>query len=96
MGSSFAARVAGSLLNAVGLPELIVGDLESYEATALRLARDEHGLAAIRTKLARNRLTHPLFDTDRFRRNIESAYQTMWERWQRGEAPSSFDVADGG
>ena len=78
------------------MPELIVGDLESYEATALRLARDEHALAAITSKLARNRLTHPLFDTDRFRRNIESAYQTMWERWQRGEAPSSFGVADDG
>jgi protein O-GlcNAc transferase len=95
VGSSFAARVAGSLVNAVGLPELIVGDLEGYEATALRLARDEQALAAIRTKLARNRLTFPLFDTDRFRRNIESAYQTMWERWQRGEPPSSFAVADG-
>jgi protein O-GlcNAc transferase len=96
VGSSYASRVAGSLLTAVGLPELIVGDLEGYEATALRLARDAHGLAAIRAKLARNRLTHPLFDTDRFRRNIESAYQTMWERSQRGEAPSSFGVADRG
>jgi predicted O-linked N-acetylglucosamine transferase (SPINDLY family) len=96
VGSSYAARVAASLLNAVGLPELIVGDLESYEATALRLARDQHALTAIKAKLARNRLTHPLFDTDRFRRNIESAYQTMWERWQRGGAPSSFSVVDGG
>ena len=93
LGSSFAGRVAGSLLKAVGLPELITDDLEGYEATALRLARDESALTAIKAKLARNRLTFPLFDTDRFRRNIESAYRTMWERSQRGEPPASFAVA---
>jgi protein O-GlcNAc transferase len=94
-GSSFAANVAGSLLKAVGLTELIAGDLESYAAMALRLARDESALAAIRAKLARNRLTFPLFDTDRFRRNIESAYHTMWERSQRGAPPAGFAVAEG-
>jgi predicted O-linked N-acetylglucosamine transferase (SPINDLY family) len=52
-------------------------------------------MAALRAKLARNRLTFPLFDTDRFRRNIESAYETMWERYQRGEPPASFAVAAG-
>jgi len=92
VGSSFAACVAGSLLKAVGLPELIAGDLGSYEAMALRLARDENALAAIRAKLARNRLTFPLFDTDRFRLNIENAYLTMWERQQRGEPPVGFAV----
>ena len=93
VGSSFAGRVAGSLLNAVGLPELITDNLEDYEALALKLARDKHLLAAIKAKLAQNRETFPLFDTDRFRRHIESAYETMWERYQRGEPPASFTVA---
>jgi protein O-GlcNAc transferase len=93
VGSSFAGRVAGSLLNAVGLPELITDNLEDYEALALKLARDEHLLAAITAKLAQNRETFPLFDTDRFCRHIESAYETMWERYQRGEPPASFTVA---
>lgn len=93
LGSSFAGRVAGSLLNALGLPELIAATREEYEALALDLARDRDKLAAIRAKLARNRQTHALFDTDRLRRHIESAYETMLERLQRGALPASFAVA---
>ena len=92
LGSAFSGRVAGSLLNAVGLPELVTFDLEAYEALAFELARDGDRLAAIKAKLARNRETYPLFDTDRFRRHIESAYRTMWERHLRGEPPASFAV----
>jgi len=91
-GSAFAGRVAGSLLHAVGLPELVTGDLSAYEALALQLARDGSLLGALRAKLARNRLTHALFDTDRFRRHIESAYVTMWEISRRGERPRAFTV----
>lgn len=92
LGSSFAGRVAGSLLKAVGLPELITDDLEGYRAQALELARDENRLAAIRARLAQNRRTFPLFDTDRFRLHIEGAYQMMWERHQRGEPRVDFAV----
>src|SRR5439155_21761581 len=92
MGSAFAGRVAGSLLNAVGLPELITHSLEDYEALALQLATTPTLLSAIRAKLAQNRTSYPLFDTERFRRHIESAYLTMWERYQRGELPMSFAV----
>ena len=49
-------------------------------------------LADIRARLARNRTTYPLFDTDRFRRHLEAAYITMWERYQRGEPAESFAV----
>src|SRR5207244_3040228 len=73
-GSAFAARVASSLLHAVGLPELVTQSPADYEALALALATDAARLDAIREKLARNRDTHPLFDTDRFRRHIEAAY----------------------
>lgn len=93
MGGTFAGRVAASLLDAVGLSELITHDLGGYEALALKLATTPDMLGNIRTKLARNRTTRPLFDTDRFRRNIESAYVTMWERYQRGEPPASIDVS---
>jgi predicted O-linked N-acetylglucosamine transferase (SPINDLY family) len=86
-GEAFAARMAGSLLTAIGLPELVTSTLDAYEALALRLAGDPALLAATRQKLARNRDTSPLFDTDRFRRSIEAAYTTMWERHQRGEGP---------
>jgi predicted O-linked N-acetylglucosamine transferase (SPINDLY family) len=92
-GETFAGRVAASLLQAVGLPELVTTNLADYEALALKLAREPALLAAIKAKLARNRETTPLFNTERFTRHIESAYTTMWERWQRGEPPRSFSVA---
>jgi protein O-GlcNAc transferase len=91
-GRSFASRVAGSLLHAVGLPELVTETLDEYEALALRLARDPSMLANIRNKLVQNCATAPLFDSDRFSRHLEHAYHHMWERWQRGEAPCSFAV----
>ena len=91
-GETFAGRVAASLLNAVGLPEMVTENLADYEALALKLAREPVLLAAIKAKLARNRDTCALFDTARFARHIEAAYATMWEIWQRGEAPRSFSV----
>jgi protein O-GlcNAc transferase len=92
-GDTFAGRVAASLLSAVGLPELVTHKLGDYEALALRLAQDSSLLAGLRTKLARNRETHPLFDSKRFTRHLEAAYATMWNLWQRGEKPQSFGVA---
>jgi predicted O-linked N-acetylglucosamine transferase (SPINDLY family) len=91
-GGAFASRVAGSLLAAVGLPELITASVPDYEALALRLARDPDQLSAVRQKLARNRDVYPLFDTARFTRHLEAAYTNMWERAERGERPRSFAV----
>jgi predicted O-linked N-acetylglucosamine transferase (SPINDLY family) len=92
LGSTFAGRVAGSLLTAVGLPELITHSLEDYAALALKLARDRDFLAATKAKLAKNRDTLPLFDTARFTRNIEAAYERMWLLCQNGELAAGFDV----
>src|SRR5262249_26195466 len=91
-GETFASRVAGSLLRAVGLPELVTHSLADYEALAFRLARDPEMLAGLTQKLARNRETYPLFDTARSTRHLEAALVTMWERHQRGEKPADFDV----
>ena len=92
LGTTFAGRVAASLLSAIGLPELVTHSLSEYQALAFKLATDAGMHADIKAKLARNRETHPLFDTDRFRRHIEAAYVTMWERCQRGKPPVSFAV----
>ena len=91
-GRGFAARVAGSLLHAVGLPELVTGTLDEYEALALRLARDPELLGALRARLAENRLTAPLFDSVRYCRHLEDAYHEIYARWQRGEPVRSFAV----
>ncbi|MGH9433579.1 MAG: tetratricopeptide repeat protein [Terriglobia bacterium] len=88
-GRTFVSRVAGSLLNAVGLPELVTTSLEAYESLAFELARDPDRLRSIRQKLAANRLTTPLFDSRRFTRNLEAAYESMWSAYRKEEAPSS-------
>lgn len=91
-GEAFAARMAGSLLTAVGLPELITQNLDVYEALALRLATTPAQLADIRARLGRQRTTTPLFDTGRFCRHLEAAYLGMQERHESGEAPMTFKV----
>ncbi len=91
-GHSFAARMAGSLLAAVGLPELIATSLEEYAALGLRLAVEPARLAALRKTLAKNRLTTPLFDTQRFCHALEAAFATIWDRHLRGEAPEDLTV----
>jgi predicted O-linked N-acetylglucosamine transferase (SPINDLY family) len=92
MGGAFPGRVAASLLCAAGLPELVTHSRGEYEELAIRLATDPAALAAIKARLARNRATCALFDTDRARGHLESAYATMWERHQRGEPPAGFSV----
>jgi predicted O-linked N-acetylglucosamine transferase (SPINDLY family) len=84
--------VAASLLNAIGLPELVTSSLNEYEALALKLARDPNLLASLKAKLAANRNTTPLFNTQLFTHHLETAYTRMWELWQRGEPPQSFAV----
>lgn len=77
---SFAGRVAASLLQAAGLPELIAPTPDDYEAMAVALARDPEKLAALRAKLAANRASAPLFDTPRFARDIEAVYEKLARR----------------
>jgi predicted O-linked N-acetylglucosamine transferase (SPINDLY family) len=93
MGKSFASRVAASLLNAVGLPELITSTQEEYEAFAIGLAKNTQKLSGIKLKLANNRLSAPLFDTPLFAKNIESAYITMMERYQADMRPDHILIA---
>jgi predicted O-linked N-acetylglucosamine transferase (SPINDLY family) len=91
-GEAFAARMAGSLLQAVGLPELITHSLADYEAKALELAQQPEMLRGLRQRLSNNRRTAPVFDTDRCRRSLESGYVEMWQRHERGQGPEGFAV----
>jgi predicted O-linked N-acetylglucosamine transferase (SPINDLY family) len=94
-GTTFAGRVAGSLLGAVGLPELIVGSPADYERAALALARDPRRLAELRATLVRTRDTVPLFDLPQSVRHIEAAYARMWQTWCAGDPPVAFSIAKG-
>jgi predicted O-linked N-acetylglucosamine transferase (SPINDLY family) len=91
-GSTFASRVATSLLHAIGLDELVTASLPDYEALALTLARDRTRLDAIHARIAERRASSPLFDTERFARNLEAAYTTMCERYRRGEPPAPITL----
>jgi protein O-GlcNAc transferase len=92
MGDQFPARVSASLLKAIGLTELIVTTLEDYEQLAVRLASHPGELDRIKTQLAHNRLTTPLFDTPRFVGHLEVAYQKMWHFFQQGRPPQQFEI----
>ena len=89
-GETFAGRVAGSLLRAVGLPELVTASLADYENLALALAREPQKLAELKEELARNLPSAPLFDTARYTRDLEAAYVRMWDLWRAGEAPQAI------
>jgi predicted O-linked N-acetylglucosamine transferase (SPINDLY family) len=92
IGESFAGRVAASLLNAIGLPELVTPSREAYESLAIELANDPARLCALKAKLAANLLATPLFDTAAYTRHIEAAYQAMAERYRAGGAPDHIFV----
>jgi predicted O-linked N-acetylglucosamine transferase (SPINDLY family) len=92
-GKSFASRVASSLLNAVGLPELITHTAEEYESLAINLAKNSGKISSLKTKLANNRATCPLFNTALFTQHIESAYQAVHERYHGGLAPEHIYVS---
>ena len=91
-GEAFAARMAGSLLHAIGLPELVTSDMAGYERCAVELASDPSRLAALKHRLAANRHTYPLFNTRGYCRNLEAAYTHIWQLAERGAQPASFRV----
>ena len=93
-GETFASRVAASMLTAVGLPEMVVPDLETYERRAVDLARHPDLLRAVRSQLRQRRRTWPLFDTARFVRNLERAYLAMWSRRRAGKGPAMLEVRE--
>jgi predicted O-linked N-acetylglucosamine transferase (SPINDLY family) len=94
IGDTFAGRVAASLLHAIGLPELITRTKEEYEWLAIELATHPTKLEVIKEKLAQNRLTTPLFNTQTFTRHIESAYTIMYDRYQAGLPHDHISVSD--
>lgn len=91
-GETFASRVAGSLLKAAGMEELIAEDRAAYESMALRLAQDRNYLAEVRAKLQRNRETQPIFDMPRYARNFERLLLAMWHRHEQGLPPGPIEL----
>jgi predicted O-linked N-acetylglucosamine transferase (SPINDLY family) len=91
-GETFASRVAGSLLRAAGIPELVTRSLGEYRQLALALARDPDRLSALRNRLMETRNTNSLFDLPKLAGHIETAYLRMWQKWLIGKEPASFSL----
>ena len=91
-GQGFAARVAGSLLNAVGLPELVTTTEQDYEELVLRLATNPTKLAAVKETLAANRLTQPLFNTELYTKHLENGYQQAYQCYFDKKLPQTITV----
>ena len=91
-GETPPSRLGATLLSAAGMPELIARRGQDYEALAVSLATDRGRLQAIRERLWRQRLTCPLFDSDRYVRYLEDGLSLMWENYLRGEPPRHLEV----
>ena len=91
-GESFPSRVAASLLNAIGAPELVAGSLGEYEQLAVGLAEDPERLAGIAQRVREGRRTAPLFDTGLFARGLEEGFRQMYERYLAGLAPEHLRI----
>lgn len=86
-GNGFASRVAASVLNAVGLPELAFADETGYEAAIRALAGDPALRAELRSHLQAQRLSAPLFDPLLRARELEALLCRMVDRWRAGLEP---------
>jgi predicted O-linked N-acetylglucosamine transferase (SPINDLY family) len=91
-GEGFGSRVAASLLQTLQLTDLIATSTTEYERIAVGMAENSQRHAEVKEKLARNRITAPLFDTQRFTRNLEAGYSRILERFEAGLAPEHVSV----
>ena len=94
MGQQFSSRVCGSLLNAVGLPELITNTDEDYENLILKLAQAPDMLSGIKEKLHKNKLSHPLFDTKRYRDHFENGLLQAYDLYFQGQKPMDLKITE--
>jgi predicted O-linked N-acetylglucosamine transferase (SPINDLY family) len=92
VGESFASRVAASLINSVNLPELITNNHEEYEKLAIELATKPEKLKNIKEKLDSNLTSSPLYDTPLYVKQLEMAFEEMYERYQKKLKVEHIDV----
>lgn len=88
IGSQFAARVSASLLNSVGLPELVTSSEKDYEELAISLAESGSSLAGAKRKLKQQKDNCPLFDTEAYTRNYENALKQTYQLYLNDEEPT--------
>ncbi len=93
-GNHFASRVSAALLTACNRPDLVAEDLPAYEHLAVQLARDPGRRRRLRRQIEEDRATAPLFDTRRYVRNLEKAFEEMWRLFQAGKLPAPIKITE--
>jgi predicted O-linked N-acetylglucosamine transferase (SPINDLY family) len=93
-GSNFSSRVSESLLRAMQLPELVAEDGDRYVDLCVELASNGERLRALRARIEASRATAALFDSRRYTRNLERAFQLIYERARQGLDPERIEVYD--
>lgn len=92
IGETYASRVAASLLEAIGLPQLITTSIAEYESLAVELASHPEKLKVLKHCLIDQKTSAPLFDTPRFAKHLEAAFEQSIERYQQGLAPDHIHI----
>ena len=92
LGNHFASRVSASMLKAIGLPQLITKNLKEYEDLAVELATNPKKLEAIHKSLIINHKSSPLFDTQKYTRNLEKAFLNAFEIYKKGSEPKDIYI----
>ena len=91
-GESFASRVSSSLLEVVGLKELIATTQKEYEDKALEIANDSSLLKKIKKKLEISKNKSPLFNAKIFTRYIEQAYLEIHKKYNENKRPENIEI----
>ena len=84
-GSHFASRASGSILNGLGLSELICKNLTAYESLARRLTSNTETLLQLKKKIENNKTTHPLFCAKTYMRHFEDGLEAAYKMWQNNQ-----------
>ncbi len=92
-GEQFAARVAGSILNAAGLPDLVTPSAKKYREVALKVAQDPEYLADIRARIKLAHESAPLFDTKGYTKDFEALLEKAFNNYLAGHKPKSMALA---
>jgi predicted O-linked N-acetylglucosamine transferase (SPINDLY family) len=81
LGESSLGRIAGSLLMALDMPELVMQDIQAYEAMAVKLGTDKGLVQQLKNKLDQHRLSTPMFDMERLTKNIEATFAYLYQNY---------------
>jgi len=76
-GRSYISRMAGSLLTAVGLPDLVTDNVGHYERLAVALGQHPARVASYKRYLAEEGRRSPLFDLPQIVRDIEAEFSRL-------------------